>query len=232
MSRAKDLNQFYDIMKQLENKVDGKRRLATCDGTLGWPKQGVYFFFEHGETRANGEMRVVRVGTHAVSQNSKRSLWERLRTHRGPFTGKFRGGGNHRASVFRKLVGSAIIAKEQLQCDSWDIRKSVPEEVRNAEHSIEVKVSNCIRSLPFLWVRAKDKASKDSIRAFIEKNTIALLSNYDKPEIFDPPSSNWLGLDSPKEKVQYSGLWNELHVDKSYDPQFLDKLETIASHTK
>jgi hypothetical protein len=228
MSRANDLDQFYEMMKQLEKNVGGKRRLNNCHGTMDWPKQGVYFLFEQGETRANGDMRVIRVGTHAVSHNSKTHLWTRLRTHRGSLSGKYGGGGNHRASVFRKLVGSAIVHKEHLHCDSWDEGQSASEDIRNAEHYIEVKVSNYIRPLPFLWVRAEDEASKHSIRAVIEQNTIALLSNYGKHDIIDPPSSNWLGRKSPSEKVQQSGLWNQDYVEKSYDPQFLEIFENLV----
>jgi hypothetical protein len=189
----KDRDNFYGIIKSLEKKVLGMRRLVNCRGTMDWPKQGVYFFVERGETREIGELRVVRVGTHAVSRNSKTRLWDRLRMHRGTLFGKYSGGGNHRASVVRKLVGSAIIQKEYLQSDSWGIGQSAKEHFRKAEHYIEVKVSNYIRNLPFLWLRAEDKASPNSIRSVIERNAIALLSNFNKHDIIDPPTSNWLG---------------------------------------
>lgn len=134
MSRMRDTDRFYEIMMHLEKRVDGTRCLVNSIGAMDWPKQGVYFFFERGETRKTGELRVVRVGTHAVSQNSKTRLWDRLRTHRGTLSGKYRGGGNHRASVFRKLVGSAIIQREHLKCDNWDVGQSAKECVRKAEH--------------------------------------------------------------------------------------------------
>ena len=228
MSRRRDTDRFYEIMMHLEKRVDGTRCLVNCIGAMDWPKQGVYFFFEGGETRKTGESRVVRVGTHAVSQNSKARLWDRLRTHRGTLSGKYRGGGNHRASVFRKLVGSAIIQREHLKCDNWDVGQSAKECVRKAEHYIEVKASNYIRHLPFLWIQAEDKASPNSIRAVIERNTIALLSNFNKHEIIDPSTPNWLGLHSPSERVRHSGLWNQNHVDEDYDPQFLDAFDNLV----
>jgi hypothetical protein len=42
------------------------RMLADCTGRDGWPRHGVYFFFEGGENRADGSPRVVRVGTYAL----------------------------------------------------------------------------------------------------------------------------------------------------------------------
>jgi hypothetical protein len=40
------VQRFYDLMERLEESVGGKRLLADCDGRMGWPQRGVYFFFE------------------------------------------------------------------------------------------------------------------------------------------------------------------------------------------
>ena len=45
----------------------GWRTLRDARGTDGWPRHGVYFFYESGEVRADGRDRVVRVGTHALT---------------------------------------------------------------------------------------------------------------------------------------------------------------------
>ena len=55
----------------------------------------------------------------------------------------------------------------------------------------------------------------------IERNAIALLSGYREPAP-DPPSSDWLGHLSDRERVRSSGLWNNNHVDEDYDSSFLD----------
>ena len=118
--RLADLRQFYDLLDRLEDRIGGRRQLARCNGRMGWPGRGVYFFFEDGETRSdsgNGP-RVVRVGTHALKYGSRASLWGRLAQHRGVVK---HGGGNHRGSVFRKLVGSAVTARQpSLAVESWD----------------------------------------------------------------------------------------------------------------
>lgn len=96
------VSRFYLALGQLAQGLPGPRRLRDCHGSDGWPQHGVYFFFEPGEVRADGSDRVVRVGTHALTATSQATLWGRLRQHRGHLAGLHPGGGNHRASVFRR----------------------------------------------------------------------------------------------------------------------------------
>jgi hypothetical protein len=84
--------------------------------------------------------------------------------------------------------------------------------------------------MPFLWLSIEDDAEPESLRGFIERNSIALLSNANKPSL-DPPSPGWLGHHSDRERVRQSGLWNQNHVDESYDPAFLLKLDQLVSAT-
>ena len=73
----------------------------------------------------------------------------------------------------------------------------------------------------------------DSLRGVIERNSIALLSNLNRPAI-DEASSVWLGrvCDRGKARVMNSGLWNQNHVDEDYDPAFLDTLEQLIERTE
>jgi hypothetical protein len=71
-ARQRDLDVFYD----LEQRVGGTRKLKNCTGYMDWPDPGVYFFLEPGETRdSSDQMRVTRVGTHAVSEGSSTPLF-------------------------------------------------------------------------------------------------------------------------------------------------------------
>lgn len=222
--RLMDLNRFYEILKKIERKLGGKRVLTTCHAKMNWPRRGIYFFFEDGEHRQNGrEPRVVRVGTHAVSSKTKSILWNRLRAHKGRDSGKYKGGGNHRGSIFRLHVGTAIIYRDDLSFDSWGRGSSGGAELRVKEHPLEIRVSEIIRSMPFLWLEADDEPGPTSIRKYIERNSIALLSNFQRAPI-DPPSPSWLGQHCNNEKVRESGLWNVDHVGEEYDPAFLDVL--------
>ncbi len=201
------------------------RTLGTSNGSMDWPRRGVYFFFDEAEARADGSPRVVRVGTHAVTRGSGTSLWNRLMQHRGTLGGAHPGGGNHRGSVFREIVGEAIIDREHLNCPTWGTGHTAPREVRDKEHPVEQRVSDYLYRLPFLWLGVDDEPGPRGDRAHTEQNSIALLSNFESATPIDPPSEVWLGLSSPRPRVRRSGLWNSNYVDRDYDPAFLRALE-------
>lgn len=233
MSRRAHLDRFYRLLDRLEENVGSKRRLGECDGYMDWPDRGVYFFFAADERRAGtDQLRLTRVGTHAVSAGSGTTLWDRLRTHRGALRGTYEGGGNHRGSVFRKGVGAALIERHDLHDDypHWGEGSSAGRERRLEELELERRVSEYLRRLPFLWVAVSDEPGPDSDRAYLERNAIALVSNYETESI-DPRAADWLGSDSPSEKIRNAGLWNVDHVDESYDPAFLDRLAAAVDET-
>lgn len=239
--RLEDLKRFYTLLHELEVRLNGKRTLTDCNGRMRWPNRGVYFFFESGEARSdsgNG-MRVVRVGTHALTASSRTTLWNRLSQHRGV---GHSGGGNHRGSIFRLLVGEALLRYAQRANDlpSWGVGSDTGQaarklgltkvDVKQREHSHEVTVSRRIRAMPFLWVAVEDTPGPESIRGLIERNAIGLLSNYGKTAL-DSTSADWLGYTSGRARVRESGLWNNNHVDEPYDRPFLDALAVAINNT-
>ncbi len=187
----------------------------------------MYFFTEPGELRINGESRIVRVGTHAVSANAKSTLWSRLRAHRG----QVGGGGNHRGSIFRLHVGGALLARDGVhsRLPSWGVGSSAHKDIRVLEEDHERNVSAYLGSMSVLWVDVPDGPGPLSERAFIERNAIALLSNHTKP--LDQPSPEWLGRFSIREEIRASGLWNLNYVGDAYDPTFLDIIAHAAERT-
>jgi hypothetical protein len=82
--------------------------------------------------------------------------------------------------------------------------------------------------MPLLWLEVDDEPSKESHRAYLERNSIALLSNFNKPAI-DPPSRQWLGFKTTQDTIRDSGLWNTKHVDETYDAVFLDMFRDYIS---
>jgi hypothetical protein len=241
MGRLRDLVRFYDLLDRLSQQIGGPRLLAQSTGRHGWPQRGVYFFFEPDEMRRESGTgpRVVRVGTHAVTAVSRTTLWNRLSQHRGNVGSK---GGNHRGSVFRKLVGAALQAKAATPAvQSWghkqDARQAVLslglslETLQAEEHPVEVAVSQYIGRMPFLWVAVPDMSGAGSDRSTIECGAISLLSNWDRPPL-DPPSETWLGLLSDRDRVSGSGLWNVQHVGEDHDPAFLQLLEERIHATR
>jgi hypothetical protein len=226
--RAHGLLDFYAMLDQLAAAVGGSRTLATCNGHATWPQRGVYFFFEPGETRTHSGsgVRVVRVGTHALNSASQSTLWRRLSQHRGSAKS---GGGNHRGSIFRLLVGASLIERMDYQFPTWGQGSSAPPSVRASEVKLEKDVSQIIGAMPFLCLTINDDPNPQSARGFIERNAIALLSNLGKEPI-DPPSAEWLGHDCNREKVRLSGLWNSNHVDEACDLRFLSKMAGLVAN--
>jgi hypothetical protein len=194
---------------------------------MNWPERGIYFFREDGENRSDTGKgpRVVRVGTHALTASSRTQLWDRLSQHKGV---EKTGGGNHRGSIFRLIVGTALIWKHGYESASWGDGSTAKADIRKREKYFEIKVSKVIRAMPFLWLTIDDKAGPMCLRGYIERNAIALLSNFDKKAV-DPPSTGWLGRYCNREKVRKSGLWNQNHVEESYDRTFLDTMEKLIT---
>ena len=181
--------------------------------------------------------RIVRVGTHALSTGSRSTLRQRLGQHRGLTSG----GGNHRGSIFRLLIGQALLARGDVaQCASWGVKGNAGkaslalnisrDALAVAEAPVELAVTNYIGTMPFLWLDIDDQPGPNSLRAVIERNTIALLSNHERPAA-DPPSPGWLGHFSDRLLVRSSGLWNQRHVEEAHDPMFLDVFKKMIEGT-
>lgn len=234
LNRLADIQRFYGILEGLQRRL-GFRRLSDCHGRLKWPTRGVYFFFEDGERRSTSGsgLRVVRVGTHALNQKSSRTLWDRLSQHRGVASTR---GGNHRGSIFRLLVGEALLCRNGARVPTWGVGRSKGEAVvrcsvprgalEDLETPVEASVSAVLGAMPFLWIDVPDAPGPLSVRGFIERNAIALVSNYGKEPI-DLASPSWLGRHSGRHLVRASGLWNNNHVEEQYDPAFLDVLAKL-----
>ena len=225
--RIDDLKRFYSLMDGLLERTSRTRVLSECTGRMDWPDRGIYFFQEPGENRTDTGTgpRIVRVGTHALKTGSRTTLWNRLSQHRGQAK---TGGGNHRGSIFRLIVGTALMDTHGCTVSTWGKGSSASRDIRDNEQTLERLVSETIGKMPFLWIDIPDPSGPDSLRGYIERNAIALLSNYNKPPL-DAPSAHWLGHHCNREKVRNSGIWNQNHVDEQYDPAFLDVFERLIS---
>lgn len=156
------------------------------------PPNGIYLFFERGETvevDGNCVERIVRIGTHRANHRLPR----RLRQH---FTG------NRRGSVFRRHIGGALLTESNAddhRLPVWINQKGgpVPE--------VEIAVSEVLRDrFTFSCIRVDDAAE----RLNLERGLIALLTQ--RP--LGAPSPGWLGRYAVREAVRESGLWNTQHV--------------------
>jgi hypothetical protein len=100
----------------------------------------------------------VRVGTHALKCDAESTIWERLRQHRGVAR---TGGGNHRGSIFRLLVGKALAYRGDVALpQSWDVkgdRRAAARHfgvdlaaIKQDEAALEALVSKYVGAMPFL----------------------------------------------------------------------------------
>lgn len=236
INRLDDLKKLYDLLARLEKGLGGVRLLKNFSQYQDWPERGVYFFFapdEHRSDSGNG-FRLVRVGTHALKYGAQSTLRQRLRQHRG----NSNGGGNHRGSIFRLLIGQTMIeAGETPACPSWGMKSDMGkaakalntdrDALKNSEQPVEEAVSRYIGAMPFLWLDVGDEPSPQSQRGYIERNSIALLSNHGRPPL-DSLSDNWLGRRSDRVLVRGSELWNQRHVGEAHDPDFIGALERFV----
>jgi len=233
--RGADLVRFYRLMGELEQLNEGQRRLASADPGAPWPQRGVAWFYEKSETRSNSGAgpRIVRVTTHALKPELNSTLWERLAADKS---------GPHRQSPFRTLVGLGLRdLMGNAEPLSWGRgadataaareRKMPQETVEKQEAALEAAVSVYIGQMPFVFLAVDDPPGPTSARAFIEKNSVALLSNYARA-VVDAPSAGWLGRRCGREKVRQSGLWNVNHVDAAYDPSFMDTMKSFMEEMK
>jgi hypothetical protein len=165
------------------------------------PKNGIYILFEKGEKGHEGE-RIVRIGTHTGQDQ----LPSRLKQH---FLNE-----NKDRSIFRKNIGRALLnKKDDPFLDSWELdltTRDSKEKHKNVDFEkqkqVEKQVSNYIQqNFSFVVFPIENKEKRLEIESKII-STISLCKQCG-------PSDGWLGLQSPKQKIQESGLWlvNELY---------------------
>jgi hypothetical protein len=233
--RGAALVRFYRLLDELKALNGGLRRLAGAGDDGTWPRRGVVWFFQKSEVRRESGTgpRVVRVGTHALKPGLNSTLWDRLAADAT---------GPHRGSQFRTLVGLGLrelMGKTEPR--SWgrgaDANAAAAEQkvdaaaITQAEVGLEAAVSLYVGQMPFLFLAVDDAPGPYSQRALIEKNSIALLSNYARPAM-DAPSTGWLGRRCGREKVPQSGLWNTQHVDAAIDQSFMDAMKSCMEEMR
>lgn len=208
--KCKQLHQWFNNLERINFPFDESKI----------PSNGIYILFEKGETAHNMD-RIVRIGTHT----GKNQLRSRLKQH---FINE-----NKDRSVFRKNIGRAILNRDEDPfLKEWEIdfstRKAKEEYSAlidfDKQKEVETNVSQYIRenfSFVVIEVEAKEK------RLELESKIISTISLCDEYS----PSSNWLGLFSPKEKISKSGLWlvNELYKEPLSDED-MQLIKNLVSH--
>ena len=221
-ARIRDLGLLYSW-------IDGQRSIGRVFpfrslGTQPVPKRGVYIFLDQREPNFLGvKPRIVRIGTHAVSFGSKATLRGRLRNHLGPASEI----GNHRGSIFRLHVGRAMLEANagHANLPSWGEGQDAGPNIKALEAEHELAVSRYLQELEVVLIEIDDEPGKDSLRARVEAQLIALCSEAMRP--IDSPTADWLGLKSVVAAIRQSGLWNIRGVGEKYDPACTGSVSSI-----
>jgi hypothetical protein len=116
--------------------------------------------------------------------------------------------GNMESSVFRKHVGRAISAK-------------------NNRIASELEVSQYLQTLEYVFL----PVSNESLLRQLEKDLIAVISNYGLANPSDKPADNWLGYQQDRNtnnSIASSHLWN-VHYVKRFDAENIRAYENVIS---
>lgn len=214
--KCKQLHQWFNNLERISFPFD-ERKI---------PRNGIYILFEKGET-AHGMDRIVRIGTHT----GKNQLRSRLKQH---FIKE-----DKDRSIFRKNIGRSLLNRgKDPFLEQWEIDLTSREakekylalidfeKQEEKQKEIEKRVSQYIQA-NFSFVVIEVEAKKKRLE--LESKMISTISMCDECS----PSSDWLGLCSPKEKISKSGLWlvNELYKEplSDEDMQLIKNLVSCAA---
>ena len=165
------------------------------------PLNGIYVLFEKGEL-AHLSQRIVRIGTHTGKDQLRSRLFQHFLNE------------SKDRSIFRKNIGRALLYKNKDPfLSQWELdltTRKAKEKYASFINSkkqteTEKQVTWYIQNnFTFAVLPFEDKLKRLEIEAKII-STVSLCTEC-------KPSQDWLGLFSPKEKIQKSGLWlvNEL----------------------
>jgi len=207
------MNELCEQLHLLMNK--GKR----FDFSMGYDDismNGIYLMFEEGEL-AHGGNRIVRIGTHTGNDQLKNRIYQHFENE------------NKNRSIFRKNIGRCFLNKEgNPYLSTWDLDTTNKKNKelhlskidKKLESDLEKKISRYIQanfSFCLLNVPGKDN------RMYYEARLIGTVSAC----LGCSPSDNWLGNNSPIEKIRRSGLWQVMELYSQ--PLSEDELSFVSS---
>jgi hypothetical protein len=168
--------------------------LGTYETEIPNAANGVYFFYEAGETCADHGtegLRIVRVGTDSTEGKLRR----RMRNH-------YRGG-----SRFRRLLCRAM-ARKSGRWEEWMGVLSLSSDRRFPLDIQQAVTSHMETNCWYRWL----PCDTNEARLDLEKRCIGSIAQCARCG----PSEHWLGRHAYEPAVRESGLWNSHHVSGKY----------------
>ena len=209
--------EFCEIVHQLLDQLPKyDKKPSECNGKI--PKNGIYFWYENGETRNGGRLRITRVG---INKKQDR-LHGRINEH---YTSDRVG------SSFRKDIGAALMSKNGesvSEIKEWrkDRKKEDP---RFKDPKFVCYNSYTTQELKQHFSYCVLKIDDLCERSVLEIRLISLFSNCNHCL----PTCTWLGKYSDKQEIRDSGLWNKDYVFCAYkfNGCGLDRLKELFNDT-
>lgn len=180
------------------------------------PQNGIYFFYEHGETwgHTGNEPRIVRVGSHTGQDNLRTRISETYLLDESRLLSNADRPKPADRSIFRKNLGRALLNRrrdEYLQVWQIDFTlRSNREQLGHLrdiakERWLESEISRLLRERFSFRAIAVDDGTD---RTHLEKHLIGTVANCRSCS----PSRNWLGRHSPETKIAGGNLWEVQHL--------------------
>jgi len=183
------------------------------------PHNGIYFFYEKGETwgHDNKYLRIVRVGTHK-GNNFRSRINDHFLFNESKMNFNEMKSAPKDRSIFRKNIGRALLnKKEDDYLDIWNICFTPRDNREQYGHSrdiqkekeIETKITQILKanfSFRFLLI---DSQMERMGRKGLESSLIGTVASCP----ICKPSSDWLGNYSPRKEIRDSGLWLVQHLN-------------------
>lgn len=180
------------------------------------PQDGIYFFYEEGETWGHGgeEPRIVRVGTHRGQGHLRSRISETylLDERRLGFCRKDAKPADR--SIFRKNLGRALLNRGRDEyLPVWEIDFTLRANRNNVAHlrdvdkerRLEGEISRVLRDRFSFRVIAVESPTE---RSELEKHLIGTVARCS----LCSSSPKWLGRDSPETKIARGKLWQVQHL--------------------
>jgi hypothetical protein len=183
------------------------------------PLNGIYILFEKGE-KAHYADRIVRIGTHTGNNQLRSRLWQHFINE------------NKDRSIFRKNIGRALLNKDKDPfLEQWNLDLTTRKAKESHKDKIDIEKQKEVEKRVTKYMQDNFSlvvfgVPKKEDRLVLESKIISTVSLCEDCQ----PSKNWLGLSSPKGKIEKSGLWlvNELYKEP-LNKTDLDELKRLLN---
>lgn len=183
------------------------------------PENGIYFFYEAGETWGHGgdKPRIVRVGT-SKEGNLRKRIAEHFLLDEGKMNFEASKPAPRERSIFRKNIGRALLNQRKDEyLKVWELdftsHKSREEKscLRNIakEKALETEITSLLRSKFFFKVIELTGQSQRMGKTGLESASIGTVARC----LICKSSTHWLGRHSPKPEISGGKLWLIQHLN-------------------